>query len=63
MLGRKPFIVNEEWAIIGHTGWYDYSFAAQRFSLDELQKENIMVRLGKIKNEYLGAYQIKIYLK
>lgn len=34
----KPFIVNEEWAIIGHTGWYDYSFAAQRFSLDELQK-------------------------
>lgn len=30
----KPFIVNEEWAIIGHTGWYDYSFAAQRFSLE-----------------------------
>lgn len=34
----KPFIVNEEWAIIGHTGWYDYSFAAQRFSLEHLQK-------------------------
>ncbi len=38
LVGKPLLIVNEEWAIIGHTGWYDYSFAAQRFSLDELQK-------------------------
>ncbi|CDR66830.1 metallophosphoesterase [Staphylococcus schweitzeri] len=34
----QPNIINDEWAIVGHTAWYDYSYAAKRFSLEQLQK-------------------------
>ncbi|WP_331246011.1 metallophosphoesterase [Staphylococcus capitis] len=37
LIGR-PLIVNDEWAIVGHTGWYDYSYADKRFSLDKIKK-------------------------
>ncbi|MGG0669317.1 metallophosphoesterase [Sporosarcina koreensis] len=25
-LQNRPYILNDEWAMIGHSGWYDYSF-------------------------------------
>lgn len=34
----KPYIINDEWAIVGSPGWYDYSFASKRFTYDELEK-------------------------
>ncbi|GJF49900.1 metallophosphoesterase [Staphylococcus argenteus] len=37
-LVEHPYIINDEWAIVGHTAWYDYSYAAKRFSLEQLQK-------------------------
>lgn len=37
-LVERPYIVNDEWAIVGHTGWYDYSYASDRFSYDRLSK-------------------------
>lgn len=37
-LVKRPYIINEEWAIVGHTGWYDYSYASDRFSYDRLSR-------------------------
>lgn len=39
----------DNYVIAGHMGWYDYSFAADRFTYDKLAKGSIMVRPGKIK--------------
>lgn len=33
---EKPFVINDEWAIVGHSAWYDYTFADRRFSVEEL---------------------------
>lgn len=35
---ESPYMINENWAIVGHTGWYDYSFADTKFSKEKLQK-------------------------
>ena len=34
----RPFIINDEWAIVGNTGWYDYSYADTRFTQDKNPK-------------------------
>lgn len=35
----NPYVINDEWAIVGHSGWYDYSFADQdKFSLERLER-------------------------
>ncbi|MBO1198550.1 metallophosphoesterase [Staphylococcus simiae] len=34
---NQPYIANEEWAIVGHTAWYDYSYANDKFSLEQLE--------------------------
>ncbi|MCU5745297.1 metallophosphoesterase [Staphylococcus sp. SQ8-PEA] len=33
-----PHIIDDEWAIIGHTGWYDYSYASNKFSVERLAR-------------------------
>jgi hypothetical protein len=33
---KQPYIIDDEWAIVGHTGWYDYAFANGKFSLDSI---------------------------
>ncbi|HIV82281.1 MAG TPA: metallophosphoesterase [Candidatus Salinicoccus merdavium] len=35
---RRPYILNDEWAIAGHTGWYDYSYASDRFTYERLSR-------------------------
>lgn len=38
IIGR-PYILNDDWAIVGHSGWYDYSFADQsQFSMERLER-------------------------
>lgn len=32
MLDRQSIIINDQYAIVGHVGWYDYSYADHRFS-------------------------------
>lgn len=33
---EAPFIINEEWAIVGNTAWYDYSYGDNKFSEERL---------------------------
>src|SRR5699024_2728661 len=28
---ENPYVINDEWAVVGHSGWYDYTYAADRF--------------------------------
>ena len=35
---KQPYIIDDEWAIVGHTGWYDYAFANGKFSLEKLER-------------------------
>src|SRR5699024_7813868 len=35
---EKPYIINDEWAVVGHSGWYDYTYADDRFSMEELSE-------------------------
>lgn len=34
----KPYHLNDDWAIVGNTGWYDYSYADPKFSLEKIAK-------------------------
>lgn len=33
-----PFVINEAWAIVGNTGWYDYTYAHSKFSLERIAR-------------------------
>ncbi len=37
LMGR-PYIINDEWAIVGNSGWYDYSYANPKYSLEHLER-------------------------
>lgn len=34
-LSNRPYILNEEYAVIGDIGWYDYSYAEEKYSNQE----------------------------
>ncbi|OEL04270.1 metallophosphoesterase [Staphylococcus casei] len=34
----KPYVINDEWAIVGNTGWYDYTYANPKFSLERVAR-------------------------
>ncbi|SCS82950.1 metallophosphoesterase [Staphylococcus caeli] len=34
----KPYHINDAWAIVGNTGWYDYTYASSEFSLERLER-------------------------
>ncbi|WP_392450250.1 metallophosphoesterase [Staphylococcus massiliensis] len=38
----EPFIINDEWAIVGHCGWYNYAFASDQFDLDRLSRKKFL---------------------
>lgn len=46
---EKPYTINDEWAIVGHSGWYDYTFAADRFSIEELAERTYNERIWQDK--------------
>lgn len=33
-----PLVLNDEWAIVGNSGWYDYSYASEQYSIDQLKR-------------------------
>lgn len=47
---ETPYIINDDWAIVGHSGWYDYTYADERFSMEKLER-------GKF---YGGTWQDKL---
>ncbi|KIH70394.1 metallophosphoesterase [Salinicoccus roseus] len=49
MIGA-PLILDDDWAIVGHSGWYDYSYADARFSTEKIAS-------GKF---YGGTWQDKV---
>ena len=45
----SPYIINDEWAIVGHSGWYDYSFADHdKFSLEILRLNLVRQRTYRL---------------
>ena len=32
----RPYCINDEWAIVGNTAWYDYSYGDSKFSEERL---------------------------
>lgn len=47
-LTNGPVIIND-WAIVGDVGWYDYSFAHEKYTLEELSRGNDFNRHWKDK--------------
>ncbi|MCC2250295.1 metallophosphoesterase [Virgibacillus sp. AGTR] len=43
-LSNEPYVLNEEWVVIGDSGWYDYSFGDSSFSVTEFDKGHYMNR-------------------
>ncbi|MFC4402537.1 metallophosphoesterase [Gracilibacillus xinjiangensis] len=43
-LSGKPYQLNDEWIVIGDSGWYDYSFGDVAFSEADFNKGNYMDR-------------------
>ncbi len=46
---ENPYIINDEWAVVGHSGWYDYTFAHKRFTTEELSEKSHNGRVWKDK--------------
>ncbi|NGP46662.1 phosphohydrolase [Bacillaceae bacterium SIJ1] len=46
---EKPYHINDEWVIVGHSGWYDYTYADSRFSTEHLQERTYNGRTWKDK--------------
>lgn len=47
---ESPYFIDDDWAIVGHSGWYDYTYADERFSEEKLER-------GKF---YGGTWQDKL---
>ena len=43
----KPYVVNDHWAIVGHTAWYDYSYADDKFDLDRIKEEILRCHMAR----------------
>ncbi|GEP83686.1 putative phosphoesterase, putative [Staphylococcus piscifermentans] len=33
-----PYIINDEWAIVGNSGWYDYTYASPEYTTERLER-------------------------
>ncbi|MEG0077711.1 metallophosphoesterase [Anaerorhabdus sp.] len=60
-------IISDHWAIVGDTGWYDYSFGSTKFSINQFMKKKYMrrtwqdsIRIKKDKSDIeIHDHQIK----
>ncbi|MHC8515995.1 metallophosphoesterase [Sporosarcina sp. ITBMC105] len=46
-LQNRPYVLNDEWAIIGHSGWYDYSFGNQFTTHEQFSQKQYNGRTWK----------------
>lgn len=40
-LANGAYMINEEWAVVGDIGWYDYSFGADRYTKEEFDRMSL----------------------
>ena len=59
----KPYVVNDHWAIAGHTAWYDYSYADDKFDLDRIKRGKYYGATWQDKVKMIGILMIECYLK
>lgn len=34
----QPYVINNKWVIVGHTAWYDYSYADDKFDITRVER-------------------------
>jgi putative phosphoesterase len=65
----NPRQINEDWVIIGDTGWYDYSFGESKYNLMDYEKmeafnrtwqDSIFIHWGKSNREVHKAFLDKL---
>lgn len=39
----KPFLINDQFAIVGNPGWYDYGFGSKKFSVSDFENKKLDV--------------------
>lgn len=39
----KPFFINEDIAVVGNPGWYDYGFASDKYTIEEFEQKKLKV--------------------
>ncbi|MEG0443801.1 MAG: metallophosphoesterase [Carnobacterium sp.] len=42
---ERPYIINDQWAVVGNSGWYDYGFADTN-QYDDLDFQKMKLRVG-----------------
>lgn len=35
---EKPYVINDEWAVVGNSGWYNHSFGSSQFSDEQFSE-------------------------
>lgn len=53
---RSPMIINDDWAVAGHTGWYDYTYASGEFTYDRLERRSYYGGTWQDKNHIAWRY-------
>ncbi len=48
---EKPFLLNEEWAVVGNAGWYDYGYADQK-QYTKADFDRMKYRIGAWNDKY-----------
>lgn len=39
----QPLLLNDEWAVVGNPGWYDYGFGSSKYTEEEFSKKKLKV--------------------
>ena len=39
----NPFLIGKDWAVVGNPGWYDYGFASDGYTIEELSRKKLKV--------------------
>jgi putative phosphoesterase len=39
----NPFLIGDEWAVVGNPGWYDYGFASDSYTIEEFSRKKLKV--------------------
>lgn len=43
-LSERPYQINQDWAVIGNSGWYDYTMGEPEYTFDQFERMHAMDR-------------------